>query len=212
MGTSTTVIIVELLIIGCQALVWIILLLGWLTPSAVSLEKLKKPDNLKTCAPLLVSVVVVAAYTVGVVGDRVLGHLSTSVQTFCGHDPYCPGGAVREFYMTEVVRSHAYEYFQTSERQIRLLRATGINSFITMIVLVIAYRKHLGRTWLLSVFLLLLSIASAWTWYKTREMVKAAYAEFYQACDKYTPPESAQSLPSHAPELKPTWDAPRHAP
>jgi hypothetical protein len=185
---STTVIIVELLIIGVQTLVWVVLLLGRVSPDLISLEELDKPE-------LLATVLVATAYTVGVVADRFLGNLSTNIQKLRARDPYNPGGAAREFYMTEIFKPNAHEHFQTSERQIRLLRATGVNSFITMIVLVAGYREYLWRTWLLSGLLLLLAGVPAWTWCATRRMVNAAHAEFYRACEKdQKQPASTESV------------------
>ena len=190
---STTLIIVELLIVGCQTLVWVALLLRRFNPSLVPIEELRRPE-------LLATVLIATAYTLGVVGDRVVGHLSTRTQVLCGYgDPCDPDViAAREFYLTEVFKPSAHDYFETSSRQIRLLRATGFNSVVTALVLLL-YWKHRKKAWLLPVLLVLLGVASFVTWYLTDRTQKARYFELYRACQVHAPPEPAPKAPSYAP-------------
>ncbi len=83
---STTLIIVELLMIGCQVLVWVVLLLNRFHPRLIP-DEVKTLENVKACAPLLATLAIATVYTVGVVGDRFVGHLSTNVQLWLGKAP-----------------------------------------------------------------------------------------------------------------------------
>ncbi len=180
---STTLIIVELLIVGYQVLVWVILLLGWRRPDLVPLKELRKAENLKALAPLLTTFLIATAYTFGVVGDRFLGHLSTEIQSGLGRQP-CPppGNPVGDFCLTKISLPHAYDYFETSSRQVRLLRATGVNSTITLAVLLaLWYRKGWKIGMLVPLLLLFLAIASFWTWWMTHETLTMKQNAFYNA-------------------------------
>ncbi len=86
--------------------------------------------------------------------------------------------------MTEVFQPHAHDYFETANRQIRLLRATLFNSFITALVLLVAYRSYCKKAWLLPSLLLVLALVSSWTWYMTYKTLKERHDEFYRACQK----------------------------
>jgi len=187
---GTTLIIVELMIIGCEVLTWVVLLLRKLSPTLRTVICL---DSLKACSPLLATFAVAIAYTLGVVGDRFLGHASTLVQTRLDRMPYMTrDDAQRDFYMTEIFRPHAHDYFQDSNRQIRLLRATCFNSVITALVLLFFYRRPWKdwkdwkpwKAWVLSLSLLFLGFVSGFTWYMTDRTLRERLYEFYSACQK----------------------------
>ena len=76
---GTTLIIVELVIIGFQVLVWVTLLL-WLVlyPNHVCLDQLKGWfSGLKDWVPVVALLVLAMAYTLGLVFDRSLGFLTS---------------------------------------------------------------------------------------------------------------------------------------
>ena len=91
---------------------------------------------------------------------------------------------MREFYMTEIFRPYANNYFETANRQIRLLRATCVNSFITLIVLLVGYWPYWKKVWLLPVFLLILVLVSCGTWYLTDKTLKERLGEFQRVCQE----------------------------
>jgi len=178
---STTLIVVELLMIGCQVLAWVVLLLIRLCPQLIPSDQME-PENVKEWTPALATFAVVIAYTVGVVGDRFLGNVSTCVQLRLHKTSQ--DIAEREFYMTEVFRPYAHDYFETSNRQIRLLRATCFNSFITALVLLFGYWSFCKKAWLLPVLLVVLTLVSGGTWYMTYRTLHERHKEFYRACQK----------------------------
>jgi len=168
---GTTLVIVELLIIGFEVLIWISLLLRQLCPGVCSLL-----DALKGWDPLL-AVVVGTAYTLGIVCDRFLGNVSVFVQDHKYHECLCDILKARrviqwlsekctsirrslrkdqpdrehlaqndrphiDFYTSEIFLPHAFDALENTNRQIRLLRATTVNSFTTFFVLLIWYRSY----------------------------------------------------------------------
>jgi hypothetical protein len=73
---GTTLVIVEVLITGFQVLIWVGLLLSHFNAMPPCPNELNRNDT------VLFAFVVGAAYTLGIVYDRVLGHLSTLSQVF----------------------------------------------------------------------------------------------------------------------------------
>lgn len=176
---GTTLVIVELLIIGFEVLIWISLLLRQFCPGVCSLL-----DALKAWDPLL-AVVVGIAYTLGIVCDRFLGNMSVFVEDhkyverlfaiFKARkdlpDLNCPefdGRPDKEFYTNDIFLPHAFDALGNTNRQIRLLRATSINSFITFIVLLVWYRSY-DDLCFVDVLLLAIGFVSAWNWYMSRK-------------------------------------------
>ena len=167
---GTTLIIVELLIIGFQVLIWVGLLLSHFDGLPIRPEELSERD------PLLVGFLVGAAYTLGIVWDRVLGHTSTwllqPVVRGVRRTKRRPVPALRkwlydrvrhfrdksddqeetdkidDFYRNHIFRPHAYEASENANRQVRLLRATGFNSVIIGGMLFAWHRSEYKALWI----------------------------------------------------------------
>jgi hypothetical protein len=235
MGSSTTLIIFELLIIGFQVLVWVALLLHKLHPELIPVGKLKDPKILKAHTPLLATLLatfaIAIAYTFGIVGDRLIGDVSTILQwakktvQSVGREKSGQSqdtqDAAREFWYSEIYRCHAYDSFETANRQIRLLRATFVNSMMTIAVVIGWHRLVRRENWRrlvrrknwhwpvsrekqLLVSLAALALISVCTWCITAKMQERKMTALYNACHKYdasrhAPPRTTLVAPSHAP-------------
>ena len=183
---GTTLVIVELLIIGFEVLIWVVLLLWRFDAIPIGL------DDLKDCGPLMVTFVLGTAYTLGIVGDRFLGHLSTLVGWLClcwkesstgeaAAQKETPKGAQDDLYLTEIFQPHAYDYFENGNRQKRLLRATCFNSLFTALVLFFGYPLH-RMPW--TVALLLLTFVSAGTWWMSHATQKKSWGRLCSAMQR----------------------------
>jgi hypothetical protein len=177
---GTTLVIVELLIVGFQVLIWVALLLWHFKAMPAWPEELNQSDA------LLFAFAAGTAYMLGIVCDRVLGHLSTLSQIFLrwfwtltkrlwarverlsikrfddGHrserhsatsEAATPSvdekSLIQDFYRNQIYRPQAYEALENASRQIRLLRATGVNGIIIAVILFAWYPSHYKPLWIL---------------------------------------------------------------
>ena len=195
---ATTLVIVELLITGFEVLIWVSLLLWHVGAIPISpLDKLKEPT-------LLVPFLVGTAYTLGIVWDRFLGHTSTLFQKVIKcppgngqHNTKCQDPEAKtlktprtsdsdhkdDFYRTEIFKPHAYDAWENTNRQIRLLRATCFSSVITAIVLYI-WRDSYCKAPVLVFALLVLGFISGFGWVMSYRMQATSRTELYCAVQR----------------------------
>jgi hypothetical protein len=209
---GTTLIIVELLIIGFQVLVWAGLLLHHFDAIPAW------PEPLKGCNALFVGVLVGTAYTLGIVCDRVLGHLSTVVQAGVRHvidtrQSKSNSGTyeasvqkrpradekerILEFYARHIYAPHAYGALENANRHIRLLRATCVNSIIMAITLFLWYRSDYKR---LSISLLILALFSLLAWLMSSRMRKKNVLMLYRGWQEEQAAEASERQRPDAPK------------
>ena|GEM_PF-2555239 len=171
---GTTLIIVELVIIGFQVLVWVALLLGldWI-PFA----------KLKDWIPLVGVLALALAYTLGIVFDRFFGFFTSKIQkkllnpdshNWCKHlrfilpryirtSNYKPDEAKKKRFDIMLKHSDAHRELENIVRQIRLLRATYINTLIIFIICCFKFGLSLPTLFILSV--VFVSSLITWRWY-----------------------------------------------
>jgi len=183
---GTTLVIVELLIIGFEVLVWLGLLLWKPLDLGALFQNCSAQTWLDQWKELLAIAGVAAAYTLGIVFDRLLGHASILLQQRRRQHPkatseaYHDRGPQQRFYASHILLPHSYEIFENTGRQKRLLRATFFNSFAIAVVLSIFYRSYSGFRTLLALFIVL-GLISAWTWYRSHKMLELKLLELYNA-------------------------------
>ncbi|MBN1359688.1 MAG: hypothetical protein JW993_03800 [Sedimentisphaerales bacterium] len=148
--------IVELLIIGFQVLLWVGLLFWALSDGKdACTQSLKELDR---WIPVLGVGTFAAAYTLGLLFDRLIGNLSALVQAKLlpnrSKDVSDQGASI-------LLQHHdAWAYIESVNRQIRLLRATCFNSLLTMFVVLVWYKP----CWIIPWLLLAVFVASSVTW------------------------------------------------
>ncbi len=163
---ATTLVIVELLIIGFQVLLWVGLLLCVLLGKEwADVEKLKEWE---AWIPLLGVGIFAAAYTAGLLFDRLVGNVSTICQAKLGR-PQVPREQKILRWMIVMNRHEAWGDIEGLSRQIRLLRATCVNAFFIAIVALIWHRHYL------EIALLALAVIAGYTWYVSRKRADEAW-------------------------------------
>lgn len=187
---GTTLIIVELVIIGFQVLVWVALLL-WpvLDPKYICFDQLKDWVSVAALSVLAV------AYTLGIVCDRFLGFL-TSTSCFqwliskfewlrsklkCDRQNSQTGKPTStRYHYAYMMLKHieVYKQWEYIDRRIRLLRATSVNAFL--IVLIGCFRYGLWLYWRFWLPLFILAILSALTWCYERSRSDNALARLHK--------------------------------
>jgi hypothetical protein len=193
---GTTLIIVELLIIGFQVLIWVGLLLSHFKAMPTWSEELNRSDT------LLFAFVAGTAYTLGIVCDRFLGHASTLLQALleCLRDkrrsktssgtPQAKGqerlptdekSLIRDFYANHIYRPQAYEALENVNRHVRLLRATGFNSIIIAGMLFAWHRSDCEPLW---ISLALLGLVSCVAWVATSRRWKTNLTSVFRAAQR----------------------------
>jgi hypothetical protein len=224
---GTTLIIVELLIIGFQVLIWVALLLRHL--GAIP----NWPERLEGCHTLLIGFLVGTAYTLGIVSDRVVGHVSTIFQAGVRHvidtrqsksnsgtseasvqerPPADEKAHIREFYAHHIYGPHAYDALENANRQIRLLRATCFNSFIIALMLSRWYPSKYKPLWR---SLFILAFLSSATWIASYRMRENNLKHVYHAWQREQSTEASERESPEAPEEErfiPAHDDPKSTP
>ncbi len=139
---GTILVIVEFLIIGFQVMVWLGLLL-WPDVKEQCAKLVESPNS----APLVVMGVVAAAYTLGVVFDRSIGHLSTLIQALINSrkkEKASENASPKESAETSVTKlspealkkrvflryPHYQAHLVSYNQRVRLLRAKFLNGVI----------------------------------------------------------------------------------
>jgi len=164
---GTTLIIVELVIIGFQVLVWITLLL-WpvLKPNLVHLK------HLKDWVPVVALSVLAMAYTLGIVFDRSLGCLTSTLKLTSKETQET---LKRNHYYIMLNNPETYRQWENVERRVYLLRATFFNSFIIAGIVWYKYRSR----WKIWLPLAILAIAFI-TWCEARLRSDDALVQLYK--------------------------------
>lgn len=180
---GTTLIIVELVIIGFQVLVWVTLLL-WpvLKPNLVHLK------HMENWVPVVALSVVAMAYTLGVVFDRFLGFLASIsysqrllkwLKLTFGHQTNEPTSTVtlteKHYYIMQR-NPEAYKQWEYNDRQVRLLRATFANAFL--IAIIVCFKDWLY--WKIWLSLFILGALAAITWITGRLRSDDALDQLYE--------------------------------
>lgn len=199
---GTTLMIVELVVIGFQVLVWVGLLLWPVLGRECSLDRLKE---LGDWVPVLAIAGLAVSYMLGLVFDRSVGSLSWLLQKFAkfvrakllthrtlkgnetkcdesGKKAQCIWSNEKDIWTNEryimLYRAEAYKHLENLGRQRRLLRATCVNTVIALIVLAIRHPCDLPEAvwWLLGP----LAIGASVTWFRSRIDYARAAKELYE--------------------------------
>jgi len=197
MGTST--LLVEIVIIGFQTLVWILLLLFTvLGYDWINLAMLKDWS-----ASIVVGLVAVS-YTFGIVFDsvaaslfapwssRAIRHLPSFIigrATDLGPSRYDSPALMRSH--IRIANPVTNEHLEKMYNEIRLLRSTSINILLISITSIAFIATRVGITWLKASFILLvllsLSGLSIWTWFRR---LRSYYYELKTAYELLQTPRS----------------------
>ena len=140
---STTAIFVELLIIGIQAAVWIILLCQALFPGKVEMSAL---ENYEEWAALFTVIIFALCYTVGMIIDRIADKIFSIIINFfsfvkilnCEFFKILFGSKENGTPIMQVTikEQKAVEYFAYIRSRMRIMRSTTLNILITTLVIV----------------------------------------------------------------------------
>jgi hypothetical protein len=131
---STTAIVVELLVVGLQALAWVIVLV--LAFTGVPAEPTKRLAELKDWAPLLSAAGIAAAYTLGILVDRLSDGAFKSIDhkiqlEEIPHPDFHDAKARLEVMHESPGMTSFLEYIRS---RVRIARSTTMNAFIGTLV------------------------------------------------------------------------------
>jgi len=138
---STTSLFVEILIIGLQALIWLVLLVGvgWDLDSSLNLLK-----ELKEYAALVTILLIATAYVLGIFVDRAADSFYEKFRYSSKKSPVVPMGEMRLRIMKESEGMAKFLEYQRS--RLRIARATVFNLFVIIVVGSIWFVQYPGET------------------------------------------------------------------
>jgi hypothetical protein len=193
---ATTLVVVELLIIGFQVLALIALLLLKVDPSLASYASPAKLHEwlenwtpvLKEWVPLLALWTLAGAYTLGLVFDKLLGLLGWGITAGLRRllpkmlrdliAPHDPSDSIERL---KLRYAHLEGRVENFLRHIRLLRATFWSTLLASVLVGWAFPSHL---WGVSLGLFLISFLTCAAWLYTKNAASRGWPMIVNAADK----------------------------
>lgn len=161
---TTTALAVELIVIGYQTLVWLVLAAS-LLPFSSSLQF----TTLKEWKEALFVASLVAAYTAGAIMNGVVSKLMSSIEAKLVFKRFRPPSEMRAVILVHQPEAlkHVMRYFDVP----RVLRSTIFNVFLIGVFTLIRFYRILScyEALVLIVFFVVTTAFAVWAWYETDE-------------------------------------------
>ncbi|WP_368182405.1 hypothetical protein [Aeromonas sp. R7-5] len=164
---TTTALRIELLIIGFQASIWLLISLDLNNVYHIYIENI---DIVKDTSALIILIVIATCYSVGAMIDSITAAIEDfpsffKPREYNGHD----SSIMRLRY------PDAYKELVASDFELRLLRSTAFNLFITCVVILIFTEKFY-----ICLMLLAISVLVTLGWYRRKKKTERRRKSLYQ--------------------------------
>jgi hypothetical protein len=168
---STTALRIELLIIGFQAIIWILVIFGF---SDVVELYAKNVTLIKDTAAVLILIILATCYSIGAIVDSVTAAIEdprsfSSPRNYDGQD-------------SSVMRlkfPDAYKELVSSDFELRLLRSTSFNLLITAIAMFCNTELYVVAS-----FILLAGFLVSFGWYRRKAKTQRRRKSLYEVAIK----------------------------
>jgi len=176
---STTVLAVELLVIGYQALVWLALAACLFPLCDDTLLK-----AMKDWRELVIVASVVAAYSSGAIMNGVAARIMTRIEAKIYTRPQKPS-EMRAAILVQ--KPEAFDHIIKNLNVPRILRSTIFNILLIGLFLffhVLSSNATTSQLWLVAVIFVLGAGVAAWAWYETAENYYIHLSQTYDALER----------------------------